>query len=116
MRNERHAFIYIMSNKWKTVLYIGVTNDLMRRVWEHKNNKIGSFVTKYRVTQLVYYEEFDDIRDAIFREKVLKGWRRSRKDKLVESMNPTWIDLYEKWKQDDNKYKTTTTMENGSNS
>jgi putative endonuclease len=75
------------------VLYIGVTNDLTRRVQEHKQSLIPGFTQQYRVTRLVYFEEFDDIRDAIAREKQLKGWLRARKLKLIEARNPTWDDL-----------------------
>ena len=79
------------------VLYIGVTNDLARRVDEHKQGLVAGFTRKYRVTRLVYFEEFADIRDAIAREKEIKGWRRSRKLKLVETRNPTWADLAANW-------------------
>ena len=77
------------------VLYTGVTNDLARRVNEHKQGRGGAFTLKYRVTRLVYFEEFADIRDAIAREKETKGWKRSRKISLIESRNPTWEDLAE---------------------
>ena len=79
------------------VLYTGVTNDLARRVDEHKQGFVAGFTRKYRVTRLVYFEEFADIRDAIAREKEIKGWKRSRKLKLVETRNPTWADLAENW-------------------
>ena len=79
------------------VLYVGVTNDLLRRVDEHKRGRNAGFASRYRVTRLVYFEEFADIRDAIAREKEIKGWKRSRKTRLVESRNPTWDDLARDW-------------------
>jgi len=93
----RQYYIYIMTNASKT-LYIGVTNDLMRRVAEHKNGQIKGFTSKYRITKLVYYEQGDNIETAISREKQLKGWLRSRKIALIESVNPQWRDLSEEWK------------------
>ena len=87
---------YIMASRSR-VLYTGVTNDLARRVDEHKQGFVAGFTRKYRVTRLVYFEEFADIRDAIAREKEIKGWKRSRKLKLVETRNPTWADLAENW-------------------
>jgi putative endonuclease len=87
----RISYVYIMASRSR-VLYVGVTNDLARRVEEHKQG-LGGFTTKYRVTRLVYYEEFLDIRLAISREKTLKGWKRSRKISLIEERNPTWTEL-----------------------
>ena len=87
-------YIYIMASRSR-VLYIGVTNDLARRVNEHKQGLNAGFTSQYRVTRLVYFEEFVDIRDAIAREKELKGWKRSRKIRLIESRNHTWEDLAE---------------------
>jgi putative endonuclease len=78
-------------------LYIGVTNNLERRIQEHKNGQIEGFSCKYHCDRLVYYERFDDIRKAIDREKQLKGWRREKKIALIESRNPRWEDLAEKW-------------------
>jgi putative endonuclease len=88
----RTFFVYIMASRSR-VLYVGVTNDLARRVDEHKQGLTPGFTTRYRVTRLVYFEEFLDIRDAIAMEKVIKGWVRSRKTRLIESRNPTWEDL-----------------------
>lgn len=85
-------YTYIVASRSR-VLYIGVTNDLARRVREHRQGLIAGFTSKYRVTRLVYFEEFADIRDAIAREKELKGWKRARKVTLIESRNPTWEDL-----------------------
>ena len=87
-------YTYIMASRSR-VLYIGVTNDLARRVNEHKRGLFSGFTCKYRITRLVYFEGFADIRDAIAREKAIKGWKRSRKVSLVESRNPTWDDLSE---------------------
>jgi putative endonuclease len=85
-------YVYIMASRSR-VLYVGVTNDLTRRAHEHKQGLVPGFTSKYRVTRLVYYEEFADIRDAIAREKRIKGWKRSRKISLIEATNPTWEDL-----------------------
>jgi len=87
----RTSYTYIMASRSR-VLYTGVTNDLYRRVTEHKQG-INGFTSKYRVTRLVYYETFGDIRHAIAREKEIKGWNRLRKVRLIESRNPTWRDL-----------------------
>ncbi len=96
---EKGGYIYIATNKSRT-LYIGVTNNLERRMWEHRQ-KIGSkFAAKYNITQLVYYETFDDIRDAIAREKQLKKWRRGKKVWLIERENPDWKDLSADWYDD----------------
>lgn len=85
-------YIYIMASRSR-VLYIGVTNDLARRVSQHKLGLLAGFTSKYRVTRLVHFEEFADIRDAIAREKEIKGWKRSRKTSLIETRNATWEDL-----------------------
>ena len=89
--------VYILANKTNSTVYIGVTNDLMRRLWEHRNDMIDGFTKTYHVHKLVYYESFSDVRDAIAREKQLKGWRRSKKNDLIESVNPTWADLAGDW-------------------
>lgn len=88
----RTYYVYIMASRSR-VLYVGVTNDLVRRVNEHQCGRNHGFTSRYRVTRLVYFEEFGDIRDAIAREKEIKGWTRSRKTSLVEVRNPTWDDL-----------------------
>lgn len=85
-------YVYIMTNPSKT-LYTGVTNNLSRRVYEHKSKIIEGFTKKYNITKLVYYEETDDISVAIAREKQIKGWLREKKIKLIESVNPAWKDL-----------------------
>ncbi|MEN8194110.1 MAG: GIY-YIG nuclease family protein [Bacteroidota bacterium] len=88
----RNYFIYILSNNSKT-LYIGVTNNLERRVYQHKNKLIDGFTKKYNLTKLVYYEICNDIKSAIAREKQLKNWHRQWKINLIEKNNPTWKDL-----------------------
>ena len=88
-------YIYILTNDHNTVLYTGVTNDLIRRVYEHKNHlDKGSFTAQYNVEKLVYFEVTSDVKVAIEREKQIKGWNRKRKNKLIESKNPNWDDLY----------------------
>lgn len=85
-------YVYIMTNNSKT-LYIGVTNDLVRRIYEHKNKMIDGFTKKYNITKLVYYEVFNSIEDAIRREKQLKNWHRQWKINLIEASNNDWKDL-----------------------
>ena len=85
-----------MTNKSGT-LYTGVTNELVRRVYEHKNHLVKGFTDKYNITKLVYYETTNDVRSAIEREKQIKGWLRKKKIDLIESTNPEWRDLSEDW-------------------
>ena len=92
----KQYYVYIMTNRSKT-LYAGVTNDLVRRVYEHKNKMIDGFTRKYNLTHLVYFEETTDVQAAIAREKQIKGWLRSKKVALIESANPRWNDLSEGW-------------------
>ena len=89
-------FVYIMASKSR-VIYTGITNDLQRRVWEHKQKLVPCFTSKYNVTRLVYYEQFDRIEDAIAREKEIKGWLRRKKITLIESRNGAWRDLSYAW-------------------
>lgn len=89
-------YVYIMSNPSRT-LYIGVTNDLERRVLEHKQKQIPGFTSKYNLTMLVWYETFSDIGQAIEAEKTIKAWRRAKKVELVQKTNPQWNDLAEQW-------------------
>jgi len=84
-----------MTNKRNTVLYTGVTNDLKRRVYEHKEKLVEGFTKKYNITKLVYYEVFDNIENAILREKQIKGGSRHKKIELINNMNKVWRDLYE---------------------
>jgi putative endonuclease len=93
---RKEYYVYIMTNKSRT-LYTGVTNNLERRVYEHKHKLIPGFTSKYNITKLVYYEAGDDIYVAIAREKQIKGWLRAKKIILIESMNLDWIDLSEDW-------------------
>ena len=89
-------YVYILSNSNKNVIYTGVTNDLVRRVYEHKNHlDKGSFTSRYNIENLVYFEVTSDVESAILREKQIKGWNRERKNKLIESKNPDWMDLYD---------------------
>jgi putative endonuclease len=89
--------VYILTNHYQTVLYIGVTGDLLNRVYQHKRKLSDGFTKKYHVDRLIYLEETDDVQSAIAREKQLKGWRRSRKVDLIKSMNPGWEDLSKEW-------------------
>ncbi|MEO5719305.1 MAG: GIY-YIG nuclease family protein [Chthoniobacterales bacterium] len=86
-------YLYMMTNRSRVVLYTGVTNDLERRVWEHQHGSVKGFTERYRLRLLVYHETYHDIRQAIDREKEIKGWRRSKKNTLVETLNPKWNDL-----------------------
>ena len=86
-------YVSLMTNRSRVVLYTGITNSLVRRVWEHQNGEIEGSTKKYKVNRLVYYENFDDPRDAISREKEIKGWRRGKKNALVKTLNPKWTDL-----------------------
>jgi putative endonuclease len=88
-------YIYIMTNKNNTVLYTGVTNDLRRRIYEHKNKLRKGFTKKFNIDKLVYFEHFPDIQLAIRREKQIKGGSRAKKIELIESDNPEWKDLYD---------------------
>ncbi len=92
---NRQYYIYIMTNKHNTVLYTGVTNDLKKRVYEHKEKLIPGFTSKYNVTKLIYYEICEDVEEAILREKKIKSGSRAKKIALVNRMNSGWRDLYE---------------------
>ena len=88
-------YVYILTNKNKTVLYTGVTRDLVRRVYEHKTHADpNSFTAKYKIDRLVYFEETSDVEAAIEREKQIKSWSRDRKTDLIFENNPNWVDLY----------------------
>jgi putative endonuclease len=89
-------FVYMMTNRTHT-LYVGVTNDLARRVYQHKHKLLAGFTSHYAIDRLVYFEQCNDARAAISREKQLKGWRRARKVALIESVNPRWQDLSRRW-------------------
>lgn len=92
---NKQYYIYIMTNKNHTVLYIGVTNNLKRRVYEHKEKLINGFTTKYNINKLVYYEVYEDISNAISREKQIKSGSRQKKINLINNINKEWKDLYE---------------------
>jgi len=90
-------YVYILSNWNDSVLYIGVTSDLPRRLYEHRNHLVDGFTHKYNINKLVYYEHTNDVRSAIAREKQLKGWSRAKKNALVRKANPNWRDLSSDW-------------------
>ena len=90
-------YVYIVASKYQGSLYIGVTNDIERRLYEHRSECIEGFTSRYHIHRLVYYEAYADIKDAIRREKQLKGWRRDKKISLFETSNPEWKDLSKNW-------------------
>ncbi len=87
-------YVYVLANRSNTTIYVGVTNDLARRVYEHKNGHNGSFTSQYHVDKLVYFEEWKSINDAIEREKQIKSWSRKRKNEMVDAVNPTWEEIH----------------------
>ncbi len=89
------SYVYILANKKNGTIYVGVTADLVKRVWEHKNKAAKGFTSRYDVDKLVFFEEFNDITDAIHREKCIKRWNRGWKTKLIYETNPEWEDLYQ---------------------
>jgi len=91
---EKKGYVYILTNTKNTVLYTGVTSNLVKRVYEHKNKEVSGFTEKYNLHRLIYYEIFEDMISAIIREKQIKGWLRSKKISLIEKNNPDWDDLY----------------------
>ncbi|MFY0664483.1 MAG: GIY-YIG nuclease family protein [Natronospirillum sp.] len=91
---RKHPCVYILASGRNGTLYVGVTSNLIKRVWEHKNNQVDGFTKKYCVHDLVYFEQTDDMSAAIVREKQLKKWKRSWKIRLIESVNPDWQDMY----------------------
>lgn len=93
MNKEKQYYVYILTNKTNNVLYIGITNDLIRRMQEHKNKLIPGFTSKYNLTKLVYFEQTSDVNVALNREKQLKNWHREWKVNLVNRANPAWNDL-----------------------
>jgi putative endonuclease len=98
---SRHRyFVYILTNTSRT-LYIGITNDIVRRVYEHKNKLLPGFTSRYNISQLVYFEETSDVQAALIREKEIKGWRRSKKTYLINSINSKWTDLSATWYTDE---------------
>ena len=89
-------YVYMLTNKTNKVLYTGVTNNLKRRIYEHKNGLVDGFTKKYNVHKLVYFDYTTDVHSAISREKQIKGWTRAKKDVLINEFNPNWQDLYDK--------------------
>ena len=92
----RQYYVYILASRSRTI-YVGVTSDLRRRVWQHKRGEVPGFTRQYRVTRLVYFEQTADVRSAIEREKQLKRWPRARKEGLIEAENAGWLDLSVDW-------------------
>jgi putative endonuclease len=99
MNQQRQYYVYILTNWNNRVLYIGVTSDLTRRIYEHKNKVAKGFTEKYNVDKLIYFQETNDALTAITREKEIKKWRRQKKNDLVSSMNPDWTDLSDTWRR-----------------
>jgi len=99
-RREYRFYIYILGSLSGT-LYIGMTNNLVKRTWQHKSHQIAGFAATYGVDRLLYFESFDDVRNAINREKQLKGWKRGKKIVLIEAQNPKWVDLSREWYESD---------------
>ncbi len=97
MSYEHHYYVYLLTNWNNKVMYVGMTNNLERRLFEHKTKIVDGFTKKYNVNKLVYFEETSDVHVAIAREKEIKKWRREKKNNLVISMNPQWKDLSESW-------------------
>jgi putative endonuclease len=93
---DKNSFTYIITNKKHGTLYTGVTTDLVARIYQHKNKLVKGFSSKYNLDKLVYYEIFDDVSEAILREKKIKRFLREEKVRLIEAVNPQWIDLYKK--------------------
>ncbi|MBX2833838.1 MAG: GIY-YIG nuclease family protein [Micavibrio sp.] len=92
---DKNYYVYMMTNNHNNVLYTGMTNDLERRVYEHKEGLVKGFTQKYNCKKLVYFEQYNDAEKAIVREKEIKGWVRAKKNALVEATNPHWLDLTE---------------------
>ncbi|MFA4830100.1 MAG: GIY-YIG nuclease family protein [Thermodesulfovibrionales bacterium] len=95
MKTEKQYYVYMMTNKNNKVLYTGITNDLKRRTYEHREKLVEGFTKKYNVVKLVYYEVCRDVKSAISREKQIKDGSRAKKEKLIDTTNPEWEDIYE---------------------
>jgi putative endonuclease len=91
----KKGYLYILASRRNGTLYVGVTSDLVKRIEEHRQKLVDGFTKKYGITTLVYFETFEDIRDAIIRERQIKEWKRTWKTELIQSVNPYWRDLYE---------------------
>jgi len=98
MRNHDY-WVYILTNKHRTTLYVGMTNNIARRLYQHSYGEVNGFTKRYHLNRLVWLEHFRNVNDAIACEKKLKGWRRSRKIALIEKNNPRWLDLSDDWEQ-----------------
>jgi len=109
---ERTYFVYILSNRSRN-LYVGVTGDLVRRMWEHHTHAVPGHTARYRINRLAYFETFADPASAIAREKQIKGWLRSRKIALIERSNPTWEDLAKEWFDDSASGKAGPSLRSG---
>ena len=92
---EKTYYTYILANKSRSSLYIGITSDVIKRIWQHKNGEADGFTKKYQIKDLVFYEVHQSPQDAIRREKQLKNWHREWKDNLIKETNPQWQDLYD---------------------
>jgi putative endonuclease len=97
---ERSYSVYILGSNW-SVLYTGITNDLERRIYEHRTGQVKGFTQKYGVKRLLYYEEHSDVHDALFREKQIKAWTRKKRVELIQTMNPKFEDLAKGWFSDE---------------
>lgn len=91
----KNPAVYMLASKKNGTLYIGVTSDLVKRIWQHKNHIVSGFTEQHQVNRLVYFEQLDDMESAIMREKALKKWQRAWKIRLIEKTNPDWLDLYD---------------------
>ncbi len=100
MKEDKQYYVYVLTNKSNKVLYIGITNDLVRRMFEHKNKLVNGFTKKYNLMKLVYYEATGDVESAIRREKQIKNWHRDWKINLVNQFNPEWRDFSEEFLRD----------------
>ena len=97
---DQSGYVYILTNKGNSVLYVGVTSDLLRRIYYHQRKYLPGFTKRYNLSKLVYYEVFEDRESACLREREIKCWKRGRKIMLIESMNPKWEDLYDGARED----------------
>ena len=93
--SEKYYYVYVLANKPRGTTYVGVTSNLVERVWQHKQEQVDGFTNRYGLKSLVWYEQHEDVQEAILREKQIKNWNRLWKIELIESGNPEWNDLYE---------------------
>ena len=94
--NGKHYYVYILCNKRKGTLYTGITSNLIKRIWQHKNEAVEGFTKQYGLKCLVHFEQYQDVKEALLREKRIKKWNRQWKINLIEQNNPNWDDLYQK--------------------